>query len=492
MLKLSIFVIAGALLFHGGTDNTDRQLRKLTDRHGLTGDPATGRQLPSIDEPLAQLGKKLFFSKALGGEFDTACASCHHPALGGADGLSLPVGVGAIHPDLLGPGRGDADGLPNVPRNAPTTFNVGLWDRSLFMDSRVESLGAEPGMNGAASGISTPDSGVGVIDANAGANLAVAQARFPVTSVEEMRGGLERGSSNDVLRDHLAARIGSYGIATGELGDNDWLAQFQLAFGSSATARELITFDNIVLAIGEYERSQLFIDNPWAEYLRGNDRAISEAAKLGAILFLTDTRAGGAGCVSCHSGDTFTDERHHTTGTPQFGPGKGNGVTGNEDFGRENVTGSTQDRYRFRTPSLLNVEVTGPYMHAGAYASLTDVVEHYADPRGKVDEFFDNGGWCQLAQYIGVRNCPALYYRALHNTRAALNKIIAERKARDPDALPGIALNAQQRRNIVEFLNTLTDPCVKNRECMSPWIPQMQEAPDAFQLNAVRYNGDAL
>ncbi|MDJ0919320.1 MAG: cytochrome c peroxidase, partial [Woeseiaceae bacterium] len=58
---------------------------------GLTGDPTTGRDLPSINDPLAQLGKLLFFSKSLSGDFDTACASCHHPALGGGDGLALPV-----------------------------------------------------------------------------------------------------------------------------------------------------------------------------------------------------------------------------------------------------------------------------------------------------------------------------------------------------------------------------------------------------------------
>ena len=74
----------------------DGMLRPILAAQGLTGDPTTGRNLPDISDPLAQLGKKLFFSKSLSGDLDVACASCHHPALGGADGLSLPVGVGAV------------------------------------------------------------------------------------------------------------------------------------------------------------------------------------------------------------------------------------------------------------------------------------------------------------------------------------------------------------------------------------------------------------
>ena len=83
----------------------DDQLRTLIAAEGLTGDPSTGRDLPSINDPIAQLGMKLFFSKSLGGEFDSACVSCHHPVLGGADNMSLSHGVGAIDPDMLGIGR---------------------------------------------------------------------------------------------------------------------------------------------------------------------------------------------------------------------------------------------------------------------------------------------------------------------------------------------------------------------------------------------------
>ena len=59
----------------------DEQLRVVIAKQGLSGDPSMGRELPSLEEPLTQLGMKLFFSKALGGNLDSACVSCHHPLL---------------------------------------------------------------------------------------------------------------------------------------------------------------------------------------------------------------------------------------------------------------------------------------------------------------------------------------------------------------------------------------------------------------------------
>ena len=468
----------------------DVELRELIAEHNLTGDPSLGRDLPSIEDPLAQLGMKLFFTKALGGEFDSACVTCHHPVLGGGDGLSLSVGVNAIDPDLLGPGRETVDGLPNVPRNAPTTFNVGLWDSALFFDSRVESLGKEVGQNGAASGISTPDSGNLVIDVSAGANLAAAQARFPVTSVEEMRGTLELGGSNAAVRAHLAARIGNYGSGAGEVGLNSWLAEFQTAFMSAEPAETLITFDNIALALGEYERSQVFVDTPWKAYVEGDNDAISDAAKQGAILFYTSANEGGAACVECHSGDLYSDGEHHAIAAPQFGPGKGN--PNDNDFGRENVSGSPIDRFRFRTPSLLNIAVTGPYMHTGAYETLGEVLQHYNNPDNSVDDFFDDGGVCQLQQFENLPDCQTLYPEAQQNSNAALNKVDDEQDQDDPAALPNININNNERMQLAAFLQTLTDPCVESRACLAPWIPEPADAPDQHQVDAVNLNGNAL
>jgi hypothetical protein len=184
--------MAGLVLFAacGDSDSpgTDESLRALMSERGLTGDASAGRNLPDIGDPLPQLGMKLFFTKALGGDFDAACVSCHHPALGGGDALSLSIGVGADDPDLLGPGRTHPQG-PLVPRNAPATFNMACWDSAIFWDGRAESLGKTSGANGDdGQGIRTPDSPLGTADPLEGDTLPTAQSRFPVTSDAEMRG----------------------------------------------------------------------------------------------------------------------------------------------------------------------------------------------------------------------------------------------------------------------------------------------------------------
>ena len=250
-------------------------LLTLVAAAGITGDPTTGITLPAIEDAKAQLGKKLFFTKGLGGINDSACVTCHHPTLGGGDNLSLPIGVGAETPDLLGPGRfhdsavvavdgGVFDGGPTVPRNAPTTFNIGLWDKVLFHDGRVESLGKTAGVNGDDGlGIRTPDSAFDVLDSDSGATLTVAQARFPVTSHEEMRGfTFEFGNTNAALRTALEAKLTAFG---------GWNTEFTAAFGDPA-----ITYGRIAEAIGEYELSQVFVDNPW----RSEERRVGKEWRL--------------------------------------------------------------------------------------------------------------------------------------------------------------------------------------------------------------------
>jgi cytochrome c peroxidase len=471
----------------------DQQVRNAIAAAGLTGDPTEGRTLPSITDPLAQLGKKLFFSKSLSGDMDTACASCHHPALGGADGLSLPVGVGAVNPDVVGPGRTRDDGLPNVGRHSQSVFNVGLFDAGLFWDSRVESIGKEANMNGAGSGIRTPETALNVEDAGAGPNLVAAQARIPVTIPSEMRGSLLPGATEQQVREHLAARIGDYGSGQGELTNNNWLAEFQAAFASADTAENLVTFENIAIAIGEYQRSMVFIDTPWKAYVEGDNNAISALAKEGALLFFGDASDGNVECVQCHSGDFFTDEDHHTVGFPQIGPGKGDAATGDGDFGREQQTADAAHRFRFRTPTLLNLRATAPYAHSGAYQFVSQALEHYIVPDDTIDAFFLDGGGCGLPQFAGHPNCPDLFPNSQSHTRDAIRKVEENRTA-DPDhTFPDLSSVPTTRGPpILEFLETLTDPCTLDRACVAPWIPDPAEAPDDNQLNAVDQNGNPL
>lgn len=473
----------------------DIQLSQMIAQLNLNQHPQ--RDLPDISEAIPQLGKKLFFTKGLGGDFDSACVTCHHPALGGADQLSLSVGVDAQNEDVLGRGRVHNNGLPEVPRNAPTVFNAGFWDRGMFHDSRVESLNVVAGSNGANGNIRTPDSAFNTLDSNAGQNMAAAQARFPVTSVEEMRGTLfEAGNSNEAVRDHLAARIGDYGEGAGELGDNDWLVEFQQAFANNDNAENLINFDNIAHAIGEYERSMKFVNHPWQNYMDGDLGAMTEQQKQGAALFFTSPQEGGAGCAACHNGQLFSDEQHHVVAFPQIGPGKGDGNQTDDDFGRARETGNSDDNYHFRTASLLNLTVTAPYGHSGSFDSLERVVRHYINPQGSVQGYFRRNEHCQLDQFqsliaSGHTSCNNLYPNASANSQRAVAKLTQEQQAQT-SRLARIRLNDNEVDQLVSFLVALTDPCVESAACLSDWVPTVDEAPDNHQLNGINQNGQSL
>ena len=453
----------------------DDTLRQEIGARGLTGDPSLGRDLPAIDDPLAQLGKQLFFSKALSGDMDVACASCHHPLLAGGDGLAVGVGVGALEPDVLGPGRTRPDELANVPRNASTTFNVALWDQALFWDGRVESLGKTPGVNGGDDlGICTPDEHFPDADPLAGLDLVSAQSRFPVTSDAEMRGdSFEQHKPNRVVREHLLGRLGDYGAGQGELAINDWMAQFHTAFDLCADAELLISDANVSAALAAYQRSQAFTDTPWRAYVQGELGAIDDAAKRGALLFFQPVEQGGADCAACHSGDFFTDERYYALAVPQVGPGKDDGTYRDDDYGRFRVTGEPADLYAFRTPTLLNVAATGPYGHAGAYMTLEGMVRHHLDPAAAV-AVYDAG---QLAPSVQTEHLE-------YNTQRALAKLAENRQLGLPGIEP-VALGDAQVADLLAFLDALTDPCVTDTACLAPWLPGRSDPdPDGLRLEA--------
>ena len=452
----------------------DDALRQVIITRGLTGDPNLGRDLPAVDDPLAQLGKQLFFTKALSGDMDVACASCHHPLLAGGDGLAVGVGVGAVEPDALGPGRARPDGLANVPRNASTTFNIGLWDQALFWDGRVESLGKTAGTNGNDDlGICTPDEHFPDADPLAGADLVSAQSRFPVTSQNEMRGELEQHKPNWMVREHLLGRLGDYGAGRGELAINDWMAQFHTAFDLCADAELLISDANVSAALAAYQRSQIFTDTPWRAYVQGDLGAIDDAAKRGALLFFQPVEQGGADCAACHSGDFFTDEQYYVLAVPQVGPGKEDGTYRDDDYGRFRVSGEPADLYAFRTPTLLNVAATGPYGHDGAYATLEGIVRQHLNPAAAVAAY-------DASQLAGSVQTEHLAY----NTARALAKL-AENRALGLPAIGPLTLTDAQVADLVAFMETLTDPCVADPACLAPWIPGADDPnPDGLRLEA--------
>ena len=461
----------------------DTELLELVAEVGFDPAELTDRTVPLPGDALVELGKELFFSRSLSFGDDVACASCHDPRLAGTDNLSLPVGVGAHNPLIVGPGRRHdgnyyidpkADFGPNVPRNSPTTFNIAFYDRAMFWDGRIETIrfdtdrtyyiGADTGApNGEGQLMRTPDSHFRGPDNNAGPNLTAAQARFPVTSVVEMRGfdpeaGLTSYDTRDLIAEKLLAR--------------GWESYFREAFNDYISLdRNLITYDRIAMALGEYQRSQVALDYPFSRYVDGDINAISDEAKEGALLFF-----GEGKCSGCHTGAKFSDEQFYPLATPQIGRGKN---VFSQDFGRYNTVPDVADKFAFRTPSLINAELTFPYMHAGAVGTLEDAIRWHFDPVANLETY--DYSLDHLPQFAGLNinttghqaQVPAISsaYQAWRSSMAV------------PAIQVPLTVTEAKIDQYAAFIRTLTADCLKSSLCVDQWMPDYEEVdPDGFRL----------
>lgn len=336
------------------------------------------RGTPRPDE--VALGRLLFFDKILSGNRDIACGTCHHPTLATVDALSLPVGTGGHG---LGPERttGDDIGTPIVrrmPRNALALFGMGHKDHTTaFFDGRVEARG-----DGTFVSPADEDLPAGL------ANIVAVTSMFPVEPHEEMSGEPGENPIADAAADEDFPAIWAL-LAERLRAIPDYVRRFRAVYG---LAPQQITFADAANALAAFiiEFGRV-LETPFARYATGDQSALSpEAAKGSAIFF------GRGGCVECHSGPLFSDMDFHAIGMPQVGPGKAHGWLGREDHGREAVSGHPADRYRFRTPILLNVAHTGPYGHDGEFATLSGVIRHHNTPGRSLREyvcgFEDTGG----------------------------------------------------------------------------------------------------
>lgn len=465
---MTILILASC----GGSDGMARDVRSAAARADIDGDAVNGHAVADVDEPLARLGRTLFFSKSLSGDFDVACASCHHPELAFTDGLPLPVGVASGTPSLVGPGRGvqpsfdrdpAADGGPNGRRNAPTTFNAGLYDRALGFDGRALSTG--PLTPGGASGSIVTLDGFRSLDSAAGPSLITAFATNVVSQPHMMRGHATAAhETREAYRQRIVDRLRGT-LADPRMLRNDWLAAFRAGYEDpTGTTDELVTWQNVTRALDAYMRAQMLSDTPFRRFLAGDDAALSHDAQLGAVDFLTPVALGGAGCVACHAGDHFTDESFRRVGFPQLGRGF---REDRSDYGRAEVSRDDRDRFAFRVPSLLDVAKTAPYGHAGSFATLDAAVRYHMDAvRG-------------AATYDVARDAPSELDPALYPGARALTLEAAA--SLDPEA-PRLAEDEVRVERLVAFLEALTNRCLVDEACVARFVAPASDDPDGQLL----------
>ena len=399
------------------------EVRQLTGGRGIT---ALERPAP-VRATLVRLGQVLAFDKILSGNRDISCMTCHLPTFATGDGRSLSIGQGATG---LGTSRVHPDGL-FIPRNAPALFNL-FAVKPLFWDGRVQQDQAGTFHTPAGTALTTAMTQVFEFGTLSALPL------FPVLSREEMRaaGGNELAQVTD---DHPEQVWQALMLRLGAI--PEYRRLFEQAYPGQHFAD--MTFAHASNAIAGFFTAKLaFNDSPWDRFLAGNDAAMTRVQLQGAKNFMS------ARCSICHNGPALTDNQFHNVALAQLGPGKGDGASGRDDFGRMRETGVATDRYAFRTPPLRNVELTAPYGHDGAFFSLRDFVDHYSESALKLQNF--NIGQLE----------PLLQGTVL----ATQTEILA---TRDP-LLTGVVFTPQVVDEVTEFMKALTDPAARNLQVIVP------------------------
>jgi cytochrome c peroxidase len=331
---------------------------------GSLGDVPSDPSNRYADDPAAAaLGEQIFFDTRFSANGRVACATCHVPELAFTDGLQRGQGIGETTRNTM-PVVGTA--------HSP-------W---LFWDGRKDSQWA--------------------------------QALAPLEDAAEHGGS--RGQYAHVIADAYRAAYEAIFGSLPDLSDADRFpadagpvddAESRAAWESMTEAdRDAVThvYVNIGKAIAAFERTLVPAPSRVDAYIesqlagdRAETPALGQDEVAGLELFI-----GSARCTDCHNGPLLTNQSFHNTGVPP--------LTGREpDRGRQDGIGLVQaDEFNclsrwsdadpeecsalrflrndaeafagaFRPPSLRDVSRTGPYMHAGQFETLLDVLRHYRD-----------------------------------------------------------------------------------------------------------------
>lgn len=140
--------------------------------------------------------------------------------------------------------------------------------------------------------------------------------------------------------------------------NNEYKSLFKQAFDT-----DVIDSSHVVKAIAQFERIIISSESKFDKFL-DYEASLTPSELRGKEIFNTEK----GDCFHCHSYPLFTSNLFHN-----------NGLDPEElmDNGRYNVTNDPNDKGKFKSPTLRNVELTAPYMHDGRFATLEEVIEHY-------------------------------------------------------------------------------------------------------------------
>lgn len=317
-----------------------------------------------------ELGRRLFYDPILSGDSTMSCEGCHKQEHAFADVTAVNVGI---------------DGVAGV-RNPPPLFNLAFVPNGLNWDG-------------------------------SSANLEE-QAIIPITSPIELHESLENVTFK--LKRH-----------------SQYPTWFREAFGiekkgeiTDELARKALSqfIRTMVSDKAKLDRSLGYVPNSPRPFL-------TDSEQRGSVLFNSENVMIGDSladkeCLHCHKGGRlFTNNAFVNNGLTETST-----LMGFPDLGLGAVNGNAVDNGKFRTPSLRNIELTAPYMHDGRFATLEEVLDHYAEH---------------------LKESP--------NVDGVLS-------ARMNPGVAPIRFTQQEKTDIINYMKTLTDTSFVNNPAFSnPW-----------------------
>lgn len=379
----------------------------------------------------ARIGHQLFYDPILSGNRNITCAHCHHPDFGTSDGLSLGIGEGGqgLGPDRT-PGQGRDRVRKRIPRNAPALWNLGARElHTLFHDGRL----TKSDLYG--NGFNSPAEEWLPQGLN---SILAAQALFPLTAQFEMAGNVAENEIIGAVTDRID--LGWPILAKRVRTQPEYGPAFVAAFDHITTPKE-VTIVEIANALAAFMAIEWqSIDSPFDQYLAGDTAALTPDQQAGMDLFY-----GKAMCSTCHSGSLLSDQKFHALSLPAFGPGRTRRFDPYaRDVGHMGESDALEDAYRFRTPMLRNIALSGPYGHNGAYATLEGMIRHHLNPQAA------KARWTK--QDAGLPNIPWL---AGGDFVIQSDRIEMARHSAKIDITP-VDLNDQEVAQLVAFMHALT------------------------------------
>lgn len=291
----------------------------------------------------AFLGLRLFNDPRLSKSGQISCQNCHNQELAFTDGLKLSYGHDRQR------GR----------RNAPNIQMAAFFDE-LFWDGRAKSLEEQ-----ALGPITDPKEMANSLEnaQNAIKNATEYYPLFVAAFGDESEQGLWKKYFPQLFEQNATKRLRSFLRDEIKI-DKNLVAKFPSQ--ELESARKLINIDSIAKAIATYERSFVVPKNSrFNAFLNGDYRFLSDKELWGLDIF----RNKGE-CMNCHYGAMLSDNKYHNIGLSFYGRKL-------QDLGRYEVTKNPADVGKFKTPSLVSVSRSAPYMHGGLFPHLIGVINMY-------------------------------------------------------------------------------------------------------------------